>query len=41
MNQPQPGNPLHGITLEQILNQLVESIGWDAMARDSHPLFHA
>ena len=24
----QPNNPLHGITLEMILNQLVEQYGW-------------
>ena len=25
-------NPLHGITLEQMLNELVEHIGWEQMA---------
>ena len=25
---PQPNNPLHGITLEMILTQLVEHYGW-------------
>ena len=25
---PQPNNPLHGITLETILNQLVKKYGW-------------
>ncbi len=29
--QPQPGNPLHGITLEKMLVELVEMMGWDAM----------
>lgn len=29
--QPQPGNPLHGITLERMLMELVEGMGWDAM----------
>ncbi len=29
---PQPGNPLHGITLEKMLIELVESLGWEAMA---------
>ena len=29
--QPQPGNPLHGITLEKMLMELVENMGWDAM----------
>jgi len=32
MNE-QPKNPLHGITLERILEQLVSSYGWDALAR--------
>jgi uncharacterized protein (DUF2132 family) len=26
----QPNNPLHGVTLEQIVNRLVERYGWDA-----------
>ena len=29
----QTGNPLHGITLERMLSELVESIGWEKMAR--------
>ena len=28
MPQPQPNNPLHGITLKQIVNELVEHYGW-------------
>ncbi len=28
MTTIQPNNPLHGITLEMILNQLVEQYGW-------------
>lgn len=32
MTSPQPGNPLHGITLEQMLTALVEQLGWAAMA---------
>jgi uncharacterized protein (DUF2132 family) len=28
MANEQPNNPLHGITLEMILNQLVEQYGW-------------
>lgn len=28
-----PADPLHGITLETILKQLVEQIGWDTMGR--------
>ena len=30
---PQPNNPLHGVTLAAILEHLVATIGWDAMAR--------
>ena len=29
--QDQPKNPLHGKTLEAILNELVAEIGWEAM----------
>ena len=28
MKNSQPNNPLHGITLEMILNQLVKQYGW-------------
>ena len=33
MTDPQPSskNPLHGVTLERMLNELVEYFGWDAM----------
>ena len=31
MALPQPRNPLHGITLEQMLLALVERIGWEAV----------
>ncbi len=27
----QPNNPLHGVTLEQILVALVDNYGWDAL----------
>ena len=30
----QPNNPLHGITLEMILNQLVAKYGWKQMGED-------
>jgi len=30
---PHPHDPLHGITLEQILNQLVQQHGWGEMGR--------
>lgn len=29
----QPGNPLHGITLAAILNELVSRHGWDGLGR--------
>ena len=29
----QPHNPLHGITLEQILNELVAHFGWPELGR--------
>jgi uncharacterized protein (DUF2132 family) len=29
--QPQAKNPLHGVTLERMLNELVEHFGWAAM----------
>ena len=31
MSQPQPRNPLHGVTLEAILHQLVARLGWEEM----------
>ena len=33
MNTPQPNNPLHGVTLEQIVERLVEHYGWDKLAQ--------
>jgi len=33
MNNEQPKNPLHGITLEMILVQLVEEYGWEELGR--------
>jgi len=27
------GNPLHGVTLERLLTELVERVGWDRMGR--------
>lgn len=29
----QPDNPLHGVTLAQLLNELVSFYGWDALGR--------
>ena len=33
MTDQQQNDPLHGITLEMILNRLVEHYGWDEMGR--------
>lgn len=33
MNTPQINNPLHGITLEQILVRLVEHYGWEGLGK--------
>ena len=33
MSTEQANNPLHGVTLEQIVTRLVEHYGWDALAR--------
>ncbi len=32
MSTPQPKNPLHGITLEQIVTDLVAHFGWPELA---------
>ncbi len=31
MNQDQPNNPLHGKTLEAIINHLVKQYGWEEL----------
>lgn len=33
MTDEQPNNPLHGITLQMILAELVKHFGWDEMGR--------
>ncbi|GAB6190591.1 VF530 family protein [Desulfocastanea catecholica] len=33
MNEQQAKDPLHGITLEQIMNLLVADYGWEKLAR--------
>lgn len=33
MSNQQPNNPLHGVSLEKILEKLVEHYGWEALAR--------
>ncbi len=32
VSDDQPNNPLHGITLEQIVEELVDRHGWDELA---------
>jgi uncharacterized protein (DUF2132 family) len=32
MNNEQPKNPLHGVTLEQILTRLVDHYGWEKIS---------
>jgi uncharacterized protein (DUF2132 family) len=31
--RPQPDNPLHGITLETIVNELVAALGWEELGQ--------
>ena len=33
MLNPQPNNPLHGITLETIITKLVEQYGWTELGK--------
>ena len=33
MNMSQANNPLHGLTLEMILNELAERYGWEELGR--------
>lgn len=33
MNNQQANNPLHGITLEQILNNLITHYGWEGLGQ--------
>lgn len=33
MRDPQSNDPLHGLTLEVILNSLVDHFGWDGLGR--------
>lgn len=33
MDKEQQSNPLHGMTLEKILNSLVESYGWEELGK--------
>lgn len=36
MNSAQPKNPLHGVTLEQMLTELVAHYGWPALGEQVH-----
>ena len=33
MSEQQANNPLHGVTLEQIVNSLFEHYGWDELGK--------
>jgi len=33
MPNPQPNNPLHGVTLESVLTQLVACYGWEELGQ--------
>lgn len=33
MSEEQPNNPLHGITLEQVVKHLVEVYGWNELGQ--------
>lgn len=33
MTTPQPNNPLHGLTLERVVEQLVEYYGWERLSQ--------
>jgi len=33
MSEQQTNNPLHGVTLEQIVNSLVEQHGWEKLGK--------
>ena len=34
MSEEQPDNPLHGVTLEQIVTSLVDYYGWEELGKD-------
>ncbi|ORT48769.1 transporter [Vibrio sp. qd031] len=34
MTQQQPNNPLHGLSLQKIVTQLVEHYGWEGLYRE-------
>lgn len=34
MSASQPNNPLHGVTLERMVREMVDAFGWEGLARD-------
>ncbi len=34
MQSEHPNDPLHGVTLEKLLRELVEALGWEELARE-------
>ena len=34
MTTPQRNNPLHGVTLQMMLEHMVDRFGWEGLARD-------
>ncbi len=36
MSEEQPNNPMHGMTLEKILNRLVDYYGWEELGERIH-----
>lgn len=34
VGKPKKGDPLHGITLEKILNTLVDNYGWEHLGKE-------
>jgi len=34
MSEEQPDNPLHGVTLEQILTSLIDYYGWEELGKE-------
>ncbi|MFK7788518.1 MAG: VF530 family DNA-binding protein [Phycisphaeraceae bacterium] len=33
MSQEHPNNPMHGVTLEKVVTELMEHYGWDGLAQ--------
>jgi len=41
MSGAQPNNPMHGLTLEVILNSLIELYGWETLGKRIKRVFSA